>query len=93
MYRHALDLCQSAAMDELVGNPHLCPKRYKTAYILLHTLSQQVNSKLFKTLTSLTLFQVQSEHDRTVLERYKNAVETRLKILEHQGHVIAIANK
>lgn len=77
MYRHALDLCQSAAMDELVGNPHLCPKRYKTAYILLHTLSQQV----------------QSEHDRTVLERYKNAVETRLKILEHQGHVIAIANK
>lgn len=42
MYRHALDLCQSAAMDELVGNPQLCPKRYKTAYMILYTLSQQV---------------------------------------------------
>jgi serine/threonine-protein kinase ULK/ATG1 len=43
MYRHAIDLCQSAAMDELVGNPQLCPKRYKTAFMMLHTLSQQVD--------------------------------------------------
>ncbi|KAI6176924.1 Non-specific serine/threonine protein kinase [Aphelenchoides bicaudatus] len=92
MYRHALDLCQSAAMDELVGNPHLCPKRYKTAYILLHTLSQQVTNNK-QHCFDFVQFQVQSEHDRTVLERYKNAVETRLKILEHQGHVIAITNK
>ncbi|KAI6201389.1 Non-specific serine/threonine protein kinase [Aphelenchoides besseyi] len=77
MYRHAIDLCQSAAMDELVGNPQLCPKRYKTAYMMLHTLSQQV----------------QSEKDRTVLERYKNAVETRLRILESQGYVIAVTTK
>jgi len=77
MYRHAIELCQSAAMDELVGNPQLCPKRYKAAYMMLHTLSQQV----------------QSEHDRTTLERYKNAVEARLKILENQGYVIAITNK
>ena len=42
MYRHALDLCQSAALDELFGNAHLCPKRYQTAYMMLHTLSEQV---------------------------------------------------
>ena len=32
-------------MDELVGNPQLCPKRYKTAYMMLHTLSQQVRGE------------------------------------------------
>lgn len=42
MYKHALDLCQSAALDELFGNPQLCPKRYQTAYMMLHTLSEQV---------------------------------------------------
>jgi len=26
MYQHAIDLCQSAALDELFGNPQLCPK-------------------------------------------------------------------
>jgi len=35
--------CQSAALDELFGNPEECFQRYQTAQILLHTLSQQVN--------------------------------------------------
>ncbi|KAI1724689.1 protein kinase domain-containing protein [Ditylenchus destructor] len=76
MYQHAIDLCQSAALDELFGNPQLCPKRYQTAYTMLHTLSEQV----------------QNEQDKTVLAKYKNAVERRLRILERQGFVTAIVN-
>jgi len=74
MYRHAMDLCQSAALDELFGNPHLCPKRYQTAYMMLHTLSEQV----------------QNEQDKSILSKYKNAVEKRLRILERQGYVTAV---
>uniref|UniRef100_A0AC34R2W2 Non-specific serine/threonine protein kinase n=1 Tax=Panagrolaimus sp. JU765 TaxID=591449 RepID=A0AC34R2W2_9BILA len=76
MYKHALDLCQSAALDELFGKPQLCPKRYQTAYMMLHTLSEQV----------------QNEQDRSILARYKSAVEKRLRILESKGLVTAIAN-
>jgi len=76
MYQHAIDLCQSAALDELFGNPQLCPKRYQTAFTMLHTLSEQVNN----------------EQDKCVLAKYKNAVEKRLKILEKQGFVTAIVN-
>lgn len=76
MYQHAIDLCQSAALDELFGNPQLCPKRYQTAYTMLHTLSEQV----------------QNEQDKSVLAKYKNAVERRLRILERQGFVTAIEN-
>ncbi|CAJ0941094.1 unnamed protein product, partial [Mesorhabditis belari] len=76
MYRHAIELCQSAALDELFGNPHLCSQRYQTAYMMLHTLSEQVNS----------------EQDKMVLSRYKNAVEKRLRILERQGFVTAVVN-
>lgn len=43
MYKHAIDLCQRAALDELFGNAHLCPRRYQTAYMMLHTLSEQVS--------------------------------------------------
>ncbi|KAI1713474.1 protein kinase domain-containing protein [Ditylenchus destructor] len=70
MYQHAIDLCQSAALDELFGNPQLCPKRYQTAYTMLHTLSEQV----------------QNEQDKTVLAKYKNAVERRLRILTRIRH-------
>ncbi|CAD5214778.1 unnamed protein product [Bursaphelenchus okinawaensis] len=74
MYKHAIEMCQSAALDELYGNPHLCPSRYKQAYMMLHVLSEQV----------------QSEQDRNVLSKYKDAVEKRLRILENQGYVISI---
>ncbi|CEF64595.1 Autophagy-specific gene 1 [Strongyloides ratti] len=76
MYKHAIDLCQRAALDELFGNAHLCPKRYQTAYMMLHTLSEQT----------------QNEQDKMVLSKYKNAVEKRLRILEKQGFVTAVAN-
>lgn len=74
MYKHAIELCQSAALDELFGNPQLCSQRYQTAYMMLHTLSEQVHS----------------DQDRNVLSRYKNAVEKRLRILERQGFVTAV---
>uniref|UniRef100_A0A0N5CBA4 non-specific serine/threonine protein kinase n=1 Tax=Strongyloides papillosus TaxID=174720 RepID=A0A0N5CBA4_STREA len=76
MYKHAIDLCQRAALDELFGNAHLCPRRYQTAYMMLHTLSEQT----------------QNEQDKMVLSKYKNAVEKRLRILEKQGFVTAVAN-
>ncbi|TKR64855.1 hypothetical protein L596_025332 [Steinernema carpocapsae] len=76
MYKHAIELCQAAALDELFGQPQLCPKRYQTAYMMLHTLSEQV----------------QNEQDRSVLAKYKNAVEKRLRILERQGLVTAVTN-
>uniref|UniRef100_A0A915BYE9 Non-specific serine/threonine protein kinase n=2 Tax=Parascaris univalens TaxID=6257 RepID=A0A915BYE9_PARUN len=75
MYKHAIDLCQSAALDELFGNPHLCSQRYQTAYMMLHTLSEQVSS----------------EADKMILSKYKTAVEKRLRILEKQGLVQAIS--
>ncbi|VDN01330.1 unnamed protein product [Thelazia callipaeda] len=77
MYKHAIQLCQNAALDELFGNPHLCSQRYQTAYMMLHTLSEQVSS----------------EADKLVLSKYKNAVEKRLRILEKQGLVQAISTE
>ncbi|KAF1755455.1 hypothetical protein GCK72_022024 [Caenorhabditis remanei] len=74
MYRHAIDLCEAAALDELFGNPHLCSQRYQTAYMMLHTLAEQATC----------------ETDKTVLTRYKRAVENRLRILERQGYVTAV---
>ncbi|PAV88129.1 hypothetical protein WR25_17742 [Diploscapter pachys] len=53
MYKHAIELCQAAALDELFGNPQLCSQRYQTAYMMLHTLSEQVHC----------------EQDRSVLAR------------------------
>lgn len=76
MYQHAIDLCQSAALDELFGKPHLCPKRYQMAHMMLHTL----------------LYTVQSEQDKIILQKYKNAVEKRLRILERQGLVTSVMN-
>ncbi|KFD62738.1 hypothetical protein M514_25119 [Trichuris suis] len=73
MYNYALELCQSAALDELFGDPQLCPPRYQTAFVLLHTLAQQVTD----------------EEDRCILKKYKDAVEKRLRILEKQGFVSA----
>lgn len=74
MYKHAIELCQAAALDELFGNPQLCSQRYQTAYMMLHTLSEQVHT----------------EQDKSVLSRYKTAVEKRLRILERQGYVQAV---
>jgi len=47
--------CQSAALDELFGNPQDCFHRYQTAQILLHSLTQQV----------------QHDHDKALLSKCK----------------------
>ncbi|EGT49182.1 hypothetical protein CAEBREN_06907 [Caenorhabditis brenneri] len=74
MYKHAIDLCQAAALDELFGNPHLCSQRYQTAHMMLHTLAEQTNC----------------DQDKIVLSRYRAAVEKRLRILEQQGFVKSV---
>lgn len=43
IYDHAIEMCQTAALEEMFGHPEECFKRYHTAQILLHGLLQQVN--------------------------------------------------
>lgn len=72
--------CQSAALDELFGNPAECFQRYHTAQILLHSLSQHVShshdrallikcefslKRLFEMLSTYLLFK-----DKTFLARF-----------------------
>lgn len=97
LYNYAIDMCQTAAMGELyvhteehTGNFEgnvvdqqgreavaatltECFRRYQTAQILLHSLAQQV----------------ENESDRTLLNRYKDAVEKRLYVLQSEGLVYA----
>ncbi|XP_076228243.1 serine/threonine-protein kinase unc-51-like protein Atg1 isoform X3 [Nomia melanderi] len=73
LYNHAIQMCQSAALDELFGNPAECFQRYHTAQILLHSLSQHVSHS----------------QDRALLIKYKDAVEKRLYVLQKQGYIYA----
>ncbi|XP_043472706.1 serine/threonine-protein kinase unc-51 isoform X1 [Leptopilina heterotoma] len=73
LYNHAIQMCQSAALDELFGNPAECFQRYHTAQILLHSLSQHVSHS----------------QDRALLIKYKDAVEKRLYVLQQQGFIYA----
>jgi len=73
LYNHAIELCQSAALDELFGNPASCCRRYQTAHILFHSLAQQV--------TQLA--------DKSILNKYREAVEKRLFVLQQQGYIHA----
>ncbi|XP_042218215.1 serine/threonine-protein kinase unc-51-like isoform X2 [Homarus americanus] len=73
IYNYAIEMCQSAALDELFGKPEECFRRYQTAQILLHALAQQVAH----------------DSDRSLLTRYKQAVERRLFLLHEQGVVHA----
>ncbi|CAH1100041.1 unnamed protein product [Psylliodes chrysocephalus] len=73
IYNHAIQMCQSAALDELFGNPEECFQRYQTAQILLHSLSQQV----------------QNQKDKMLLTKYREAVEKRLFVLQQQGYIYA----
>ncbi|KAK8388962.1 hypothetical protein O3P69_020727 [Scylla paramamosain] len=73
IYNYAIEMCQSAALDELFGKPEECFRRYQTAQILLHALAQQVAH----------------DSDRSLLTRYKQAVERRLFLLHEQGIVHA----
>ncbi|XP_022647623.1 serine/threonine-protein kinase unc-51-like isoform X2 [Varroa destructor] len=69
LYNHAIEMCQSAALEELFGSPHESFKRYQTAQILLHCLAQQV----------------EKEEDKLLLSKYKTAVERRLTNLQLSG--------
>ncbi|XP_064620250.1 serine/threonine-protein kinase ULK2-like isoform X2 [Lineus longissimus] len=71
IYSYAIEMCQTAALDELFGNPRECFRRYQNAQILLHSLAQQAQTK----------------KDRVLLEKYKESVEQRLFNLQGQGVV------
>lgn len=62
IYNYAIEQCQSAALDELFGNPKECFRRYTVAQILLHSLAQQAPNI----------------NDRHLLNKYKESVERRL---------------
>ncbi|KAL4223474.1 Serine/threonine-protein kinase ulk2 [Mactra antiquata] len=66
IYNYAIEMCQTAALDELFGNPHECFRRYQTAQILLHSLAQQSRNT----------------RDKESLNKYKAAVERRLSNLQ-----------
>lgn len=56
--------CQSAALDELFGNPEDCFNRYQTAQILLHSLAQKTSNSQDKTLLSKCKYiQKKNNHD------------------------------
>ncbi|KXJ76865.1 hypothetical protein RP20_CCG008824 [Aedes albopictus] len=71
LYDHAIQMCQSAALDELFGNPQDCFTRYQSAQILLHSLVQKCSHP----------------QDKLLLSKYKDAVEKRLYILQQQGYI------
>jgi len=74
LFEHAIEMCQSAALEELFGLPDECFRRYQTAQILLHALSQQAGVE---------------EADRNIVHRYRDAVQKRLFVLQKKGLVIA----
>ncbi|XP_045475967.1 serine/threonine-protein kinase unc-51-like isoform X2 [Harmonia axyridis] len=69
LYEHVVQMTQTAATDELLGKGLHSSERYQTAQIILHSLSQQINS----------------QYDQQQLKAYKLAVERRLQILQEQG--------
>ncbi|XP_050408202.1 serine/threonine-protein kinase ULK2 isoform X2 [Patella vulgata] len=73
IYNYAIEMCQSAALDELFGNPQECFRRYTVAQILLHSLAQQTRNA----------------RDKDLLNKYKLSVEHRLSNLQTPGTVPA----
>jgi hypothetical protein len=62
LYAHAIEMCQTAALDELFGNPQECIRRYRRALVLLHSLTQQAADN----------------DDVSLLNQYRESVEKRL---------------
>eukprot|EP00095_Tigriopus_kingsejongensis_P000249 maker-scaffold272_size230267-snap-gene-0.21 protein:Tk00249 transcript:maker-scaffold272_size230267-snap-gene-0.21-mRNA-1 annotation:"serine threonine-protein kinase unc-51" len=71
LYDYALEQCQSAALDEVFGNPGECFHRYHVAHVLLHALQ----------------WSAQNPEDKNAVALYKEAVEKRFKVLESEGFV------
>ncbi|KAG8182072.1 hypothetical protein JTE90_008607 [Oedothorax gibbosus] len=67
LYKYAIQMCQSAAMQELFGDVHESFQQYETAHILLHSLGEQVNDL----------------GDKELLHKYKEAVVKRMEIIHN----------
>jgi serine/threonine-protein kinase ULK2 len=84
--------CQSAALDELFGNPQDCFHRYQTAQILLHSLTQQVKHDHDKALLTKCMTITKLPKKLLLIFCYfadKDAVEKRLFVLQQQGYIYA----
>ncbi|XP_046839736.1 serine/threonine-protein kinase unc-51-like isoform X2 [Xenia sp. Carnegie-2017] len=69
LYQHALEMCQIAALDELlVTEPRHCLERYRKAVLLLRTLEDNVLCK----------------EDKILLEKYQIALDFRISVLQKQ---------
>jgi hypothetical protein len=73
LYCCAIEMCQTAVVDELLGDLQECYQQYHSAYLLLHGLVQQA----------------EDNEDRKMLIKYKDGVEKRLMNLHSQGYISA----
>ncbi|XP_072033413.1 serine/threonine-protein kinase unc-51-like [Amphiura filiformis] len=69
MYSYAIDLCQTAGLDELFGSPLESIAGYKTAQMLLHGLC----------------LQAKTDADRDQLLKYKQLLDQRIATLDKPG--------
>ena len=105
LYNYAMEQCQSAALDELFGNPGECFQVCNISISMkyLPTISLNKFDRTFNHVFKIFLqryhgahvllhalqYQTQNEEDKNALAVYKEAVEKRLHILEEQGFVMA----
>jgi serine/threonine-protein kinase ULK/ATG1 len=73
LYCCAIEMCQAAVVDELLGDLQECYQQYHGAYLLLHSLLQQADDA----------------DDRKLLNKYKDGVVKRLMNLHSQGYISA----
>jgi len=72
IYSCAIEMCQTAAMDEGLGNTHECYRHYHVAHLLFHSLSHQA----------------EDPEDKNLLIRLREGVEKRLMSLHSRGFVL-----
>jgi serine/threonine-protein kinase ULK/ATG1 len=93
LYNYVIELCQSAALDELFGNPDECfqVRKGSVESSLLLSKCQKLFQRYHGAHILLHALQshLSSDSDKLVLAKYKDAVERRLHILEQQGFVQA----
>jgi hypothetical protein len=69
LYNYAIDKCQTAALDEMFGNPIECFKQYNMARAVLHCLAEQTtvasDKELFAKCTSCNVHSSASDSLRS----------------------------
>lgn len=90
IYNHAIEMCQSAALEELFGNPEEVSARTSTTQTLRN---DAFCSQCFKGYQKAQILlhslsqQINDQDDKKLLNMYRDAVERRLYVLTSQGIV------